>query len=223
MPSIINAAGGAAGGLVTAGDTSGALQIQSNGVPVIDVGTSLNTSLAGNLDVAGSLDVSGNIARNGVLIPLLTRGASTTASGTNVTFTGIPSTAVQVTVVLSGVSVAAGDQIVVQIGSGTFVTSGYGSVSVASAQTNAVLSTNSSTGFIVYSAGLGDFTTVVMQLYQVGNNNWTSAHFGQRSGWGLVGGNSGGVQLAGPLDRVRITTNSGGDSFDAGVINIFYQ
>ena len=53
MPSTINAVSGGAGGLVTAGDASGTLQIQTGGVTAITVGATQNVTVAGSL-TAGS-------------------------------------------------------------------------------------------------------------------------------------------------------------------------
>jgi hypothetical protein len=121
-----------------------------------------------------------------------------------------------------GVSTSGGSQILVQIGSGSLTTSGYTeSLSVASAQTNAVQSITSTAGCILYSGSASEITQVNMVLTPVSGNTWLSTHSGSRSGWGLVG--SAYVTLGGVLDRVRITTVSTTDNFDAGSINILYE
>ena len=154
---------------------------------------------------------------------VITSGTSVSStSGTSIDFTGIPSWVKRITVMLNGVSTAGGSQIQIQIGSGSFTTSGYSSLSVATAQTNAVLSTNSSTGAIFYSGSAGEATYAHMVFTQITTNAWMSTHVGQRTGWGLHG-NSPTVTLGGALDRVRITTVSGTDTFDAGLINIMYE
>jgi hypothetical protein len=55
MASIINAVSGGSGGLVTAGDASGTLQIQTGGTTAITVGATQNVTAAGNVTVTGSL------------------------------------------------------------------------------------------------------------------------------------------------------------------------
>jgi hypothetical protein len=42
-----------------------------------------------------------------------------------------------------------------------------------------------------------------------------------RSGWSVTG--AGNLSLSGALDRVRITSFNGTDTFDAGSINILYE
>ena len=51
---------------------------------------------------------------------------------------------------------------------------------------------------------------------------WVESHaIGGTGSWTSHGG--GGVTLSGTLDRVRITTVNGTDTFDAGSINILYE
>lgn len=148
--------------------------------------------------------------------------AVATTSGTSVDFTSIPSWVKRITVMLVGVSTNTGSQLLVQIGSGSFTTTGYSeSVSVASAQTNTVQSATSTAGCILYSGGASDITQVHMVLTLVSGNTWLSTHSGSRVGWGLVG--SAYITLGGILDRLRLTTVNGTDTFDAGSINILYE
>jgi hypothetical protein len=61
-----------------------------------------------------------------------------------------------------------------------------------------------------------------MTLTLVSGNAWVSSHaYGDGSGAVMTGG--GNVTLGGTLDRVRITTVNGTDTFDAGSINILYE
>ena len=156
-------------------------------------------------------------------VQTLTSGtAVATTSGTSVDFTGIPPAVKRITIMLVGVSTSAGSQLLVQLGSGSFTTSGYSeSVSVASAQTNTVQSVNSTAGCILYSGSASEVTQVHMVFTLVSGNTWLSTHSGARSGWGLAG--SAYVTLGGVLDRLRLTTVSGTDTFDAGSVNILYE
>ena len=152
---------------------------------------------------------------------MLTLGTAQNASGTAVDFLNIPATARRITVMFNGVSTNGGSQVQVQLGAGSIQTSGYNSVSVATAQTNAVQSTTSVAGFVVFSGGASDTTIAHMVLTNVSGNAWLASHCGQRSGWGLNGGAN--VSLSGTLDRIRITTVNGADVFDAGTINIMVE
>lgn len=55
----------------------------------------------------------------------------------------------------------------------------------------------------------------------VSGNTWVSSHCVARGGGGVGGGKS--PSLSGTLDRIRLTTVNGTDTFDAGSVNIMYE
>jgi len=146
-------------------------------------------------------------------------------SGTSIDFTGIPSWVKRITVMFSGVSTNGSSNIQVQIGSGTFTTSGYlGSAAFANNANGTVASTFTA-GFGVVVAGTASTASSgTVQLSLFGNNVWVSMSAIGRSDANAAA-YSGGVSpsLSGSLDRVRITTVNGTDTFDAGSINILYE
>ena len=150
----------------------------------------------------------------------MTAVAST--SGTSIDFTGIPSTAKRITVMFSGVSTNGSSNLQVQIGSGSFTTSGYlGAMGYAGAGSTAALITTGfgvANGFAASGVIHGGLTIV-----NISSNSWVAFLSGGYSSAAstLTGGGS--VSLAGVLDRVRFTTVNGTDTFDAGTINIFYE
>ena len=155
-------------------------------------------------------------------LQLISGTAVASTSGTSITFTGIPSWAKRITVMLNGVSNNAGSQFLVQVGSGSVTTSGYVSTSVNSTSTNAVGASTSTAGFIIASGTAAENTNGHMVLTLVSGNIWISSHaMARNTGWGLNGGGS--VTLSGTLDRVVLTTVNGTDTFDAGSINIMYE
>ena len=143
-------------------------------------------------------------------------GTAVTASGTSVDFTGIPAWAKRITVLLSGVSTSGSSPLLVQIGSGAIQNTGY----VSNAFTSNVNNNSSTSGFIldaVRSAAI--ITNGIQTIAALGANVYveTGCTGGSNS---LSGGN---VTLSGTLDRVRITTVNGTDTFDAGTINIMWE
>jgi hypothetical protein len=63
-----------------------------------------------------------------------------------------------------------------------------------------------------------------MVIAVISSNNYLQSHSGGISSSGAYPMNGGGsVTLSGTLDRVRITTVGGTDTFDAGSINILYE
>jgi hypothetical protein len=154
--------------------------------------------------------------------PLTLATAQATTSGTSIDFTGIPSWAKRITVMLSGVSTNATSSILIQIGdSGGFETSGY--VSAANIQSNVVLS--STQGFIlnpttVAAAGL---RSGAVQLMNISSNTWVSSGnvYDSTNLW--TSATAGGKSLSDTLTQVRLTTVNGTDTFDAGSVNIMYE
>lgn len=188
-------------GLVQTADTSGQIDLQSNGTTQLTVSS---TGAYGQLKSA-------------------TAQAST--SGTSITFSSIPSWAKRITVMFSGVSTSGTAQILVQIGAGSITTTGYLGTACLNV-TGATTNTNS-TGFriepsdaSVTAASVRHGTAV---LTNITGNTWcfTCAHGHSNTNCSTYGGGS--LALSGTLDRVVITTTNGTDTFDAGSINIMYE
>ena len=147
--------------------------------------------------------------------------AQASTSGTSIDFTSIPSWVKRITVACKDVQTNGTSYKLVQIGSGSIVTSGYTSyASVVSSTGNGFI--GSSAGMIVLadSSSLGFSGQVVLTL--VGSNTWCSSYAGQSTSDAASFG-GGNIVLGGTLDRVRFTTVNGTDTFDAGLINILYE
>ena len=155
------------------------------------------------------------------MIPVL----SISTSGTNIDFTGIPSWVKRITIMFNEVSLAGNAEILLQVGSGSFIATGY--ISTASyAGPNTVSSQGSNIGFLITS---NSNSTMVVSgtttLCLINNNTWTHSGTLCKIGTGTSGAQlCGGVSpnLSGALDRIRITSTTG-TTFDAGSINILYE
>ena len=141
---------------------------------------------------------------------------------TSVDFTGIPNTAKRVVVVCYGMSTDGTVPPVLQVGSGSIVTSGYsGSISNFGTIVTTVKIT---TGFrmdadkdAAKSVWHGKWT-----LEHVGSNTWLcTGTFGRSNAQGTTYLN-GAITLASNLDRCRISMN-GTTFFDAGTANIMWE
>lgn len=144
--------------------------------------------------------------------------AVNSTSGTSIDFTGIPTGVKRITVIFNGVSTNGTSIVQVQIGSGSFLTSGYSS----STSTNGANGT-ATAGFIVTSNnGATDIRSGIMTIVNISSNTWV---MGANVGLTTVNcsTSAGVVSLSGTLDRVRITTANGTDTFDAGSINVLYE
>jgi hypothetical protein len=147
-----------------------------------------------------------------------------TVSGTTVDFTSIPSWVKRVTVILSGVSTNGTSDMLLQIGAGSVVTSGYASGN-GSVDGGGFAGFTSTQGFTL--ASRSQVATTIRHgsvvLTNVTGNTWVATvSFGTSdTSGGTVGGGT--LALAGSLDRVRLTTAGGVNTFDAGSVNIFYE
>jgi hypothetical protein len=181
--------------------------------------------LDANVTTAKILDA--NVTPAKLSQPLTLETAKATTSGTSVEFTGIPSWVKRITVILNGVSTNGSNNVELQIGSGSYSTSGYdtfcsyvgGSAFSASAFGGGFgIIMGGGTSALCYGRYTLDLIggnkyigSGVFHLHQVGIAQFTL----QSAGASPV--------LSGPMDRIRITVIGGSNTFDAGSINIMYE
>ena len=185
-------------GFVQSADTSGEIFLQNNGTTRLSV---LSTGVSGTL-IQGT--------------------AVASTSGTAIDFTSIPSWVKRITVIFQGVSLAQSGQVQVRLGtSGGVVATGY-SGSVFYGNTGG--STAMSTGFLTDGVAIGaaGLRNNILSVVNISGNSWVFSGLtvNTDSGTSIAAGN---LTLGGTLDRVRITTLNGTDTFDAGTINIQYE
>jgi hypothetical protein len=166
--------------------------------------------------INGSAGVTTN---SGAVYDSLQRGTAVTASGTSVDFTGIPSWVKRITVMFSGVSGNGTSPFLIQIGSGSFTTTGYDSNATSSGAV-----TQSTAGFAITQYSLAaNLNNGHVVITNISTNTWVeSGIIGARAS-NTLSSSCGSVSLSGTLDRIRITTVNGTDTFDAGSINILYE
>ena len=160
---------------------------------------------------------------------VITSGTSVAStSGTSIDFTSIPTWVKRITVMLNGVSTnAASSGVQIQIGAGSVVTSGYTGGALVFISTPNIGQSSVTTGFAIepatsaITAATLRYGTVVLTL-QTGNT-WISTATINHTGTSTGSSGCGSIALGGTLDRVRITTANGTDTFDAGSINILYE
>jgi hypothetical protein len=150
--------------------------------------------------------------------------AVASTSGTSIDFTGIPSWVKRVTVMMNGVSTNGASLLQVQLGTSSGVaTSGYVGAS-DNQSTGGGLTTSFTTGlFLERTADPSLVRQGLATFCLVSSNNWIGTYLGSSTGLTTIAFGSTRVTLSGTLDRVRITTANGTDTFDAGSINIMYE
>lgn len=182
-----------------------------------------NTTISGALAVSGNAVITGTLQANGVsgtIYPLTLMTAQASTSGTFVDFTGIPSWARRVTVLLNGISTNGTSAFLIQVGTSSgLVTTGY-----TSGASYSGFNIVSSVGFVLTTGATAASThSGITTLATLGSNTWVQSGTCSFSSLAQVGASGGNVTLAGTLDRVRITTVNGTDVFDGGSINIMYE
>jgi hypothetical protein len=156
----------------------------------------------------------------------ITQGTAVTlTSQTSVDFTSIPSWVKRVTIMLANVSTNGSSPVQIQIGSGSISTSGYVGAETEFANGGVAGVALLSAGFQLDVGGLSASTVRIGQyiLSSAGANFYTLTGAYGRSDTTRSTFTSGGISLAGTLDRIRLTTVNGTDTFDAGVVNILYE
>lgn len=161
---------------------------------------------------------SGTLSSTGNSLTLST--AVNTTSGTLVDFTGIPSWVKRITVILSGVSTNGTSNLLLQLGtSGGMVSTGY----LGSCQTQASAA-QSTTGIMLCNTVAA--TTVLhgsCVLSLLTGNTWIASGVTGKSDSAQNSQFASSIVLSSTLDRLRLTTVNGTDTFDAGSVNILYE
>lgn len=147
-----------------------------------------------------------------------------TTSGTEKEFTSIPAGTRKIVLLLDGVSTNGSSNLLVQIGdSGGYETTNYTSNSSTDGGTRAL----STAGFVITAVNSASYApTGVVRLYLANSSHkWISDHqIGDQPNAGQeLGGGSGRKTLSAELDRIRLTTVNGTDTFDAGTVNIQFE
>lgn len=189
---------------------SGAVAVAKGGTGLTAVGTSGNVLTSNGSAWASTAPAGGFTLGTPVL----------STSGTAIDFTSIPSGTKIIHISYSGVSTNGTSRPIVQIGdAGGIETSGYLGTGWRASPRN-------------YTDGFGlsdDWAGVVivqgittLTLLDSSTFTWAStSQLGRTDAHHLLG--AGAKSLSAELDRVRITTQGGSDTFDAGKINIQYE
>jgi hypothetical protein len=147
----------------------------------------------------------------------LTLATVQTATGASIDFTGIPSWAKKITVILN--EVASSGPLLIQLGdSGGVEATGYISTSIVVDNVGGSAGGSNTTGFL-FSQGLTAISGLV-QIVNVSGNIWISSHVGKITTSQISSG-GGSKTLSATLDRIRLTTSSG--TLTSGSANIMYE
>jgi len=145
--------------------------------------------------------------------------AVASTSGTSIDFTSLPAWVKRITVMFSGLSTNGTSIPIIQIGGGSVETTGY---------LGAAISNTTVTAFTT-GIGLGGSNSAasvrsgLVQIVTLGSNLWVAGGSLAQTDSSVAGSMAANKTTAATLDRVRITTVNGTDTFDAGSVNILYE
>ena len=146
--------------------------------------------------------------------------AQASTSGTSIDFTGIPSWVKRVTVMFNGVSTSGSSSPQIQLGSSSGIeTSGY----LGSSEANGFSVVHSTGWKFNESHGASNILHGSLVITSMGSSAWVMQGIVSRSDLNIICRTSGSKTLSSTLDRIRITTVNGTDTFDAGSINILME
>lgn len=142
-----------------------------------------------------------------------------TTSGTSVNLsTSIPSTAKRVTLLLDGVSTSGLSGYIIQGGAGSFDTSGYTSV----CRTEGTSATSTAGFIFTINPSSSSAYRGALVLQSMGSNKWSLSGV-VADGTAFTVTAVGVRTFGGVLDRLRITTAGGSDTFDAGSVVVTWE
>lgn len=185
-------------------------------------------TVAGKVELATSAEVQAGTDSVRAVTPaglvaakIIPQTSQNTTSGTYKEWTGIPAWVNRVTVMLNEVSTNGASDLLVQIGAGSYATSGYVSASSLVYGTNLCTQSSVSSGFNIFSNDAGQTTTGALTLVRMTGNIWVASGSLVRSTAHPIS-LSGRISLGGALDRLKFTSVSG-DTFDGGSVNIAWE
>ena len=148
--------------------------------------------------------------------------AQNSTSGTAIDFTGIPSWVKRITVMFNGVSTSGTSNLQILLGTSSgFESTGYIG---AAGYGGSGATTWNSTGFLLYTImNAANTLSGSAKVEVVSTNTWTESGILAMNTGNAPCLSGGSKSLSSTLDRVRITTVNGTDTFDAGSINIMYE
>ena len=126
--------------------------------------------------------------------------------------------------ILDGVSTNGASPVLLQLGDseGAEIT-GYSDSATAITGVNACAVASYTTGFAVLGSTAGAARSGILTIANLASNTWVASGTFNELGSGSAGHTQGSKTLSTTLDRVRLTTVNGTDTFDGGTVNITYE
>ena len=180
------------------------------------------TSGAGDIEEA-TLGANMSFSGGALLNTIVAGTAAASTSGTEVAFTGIPSWVKRVTMMLQGVSTNGSNTLLVQIGNGSYTSTGYLGASASIASGVSPSNSTFTTGFGINGGSASNVYHGSVTIERISSGNYVANGMFAASNTGNMFPTAGYLNLGSAIDRIRLTTSGGTDTFDAGSVNILYE
>lgn len=165
---------------------------------------------------------TGTVVVSGINSSITAASAQASTSGTSIDFTSIPSWVKRITINFNSVSLNGSANFLLQLGTSSGAeTTGYSSSSIYGGSASG--SGSSTSGFVSISGAGSNVMSGAFTVTNVSGNIWVMTGMTANNGGTIIVFATGVKTTASTLDRVRITTSNGTDTFDSGSINILYE
>lgn len=195
-----------------------------------------NSTVGGTLGVTGALSgssasftgaLSGNTVADasGTLRARVLGTSQAATSGTSRDFTSIPSWVNRITLLLDSVSTNGSSIPIVQLGTSSGVeTSGYVGANGGNAVSAGAGGATPTSGHgLALAGGSTSVFTGTVTITRISDNKWIITNITTYSSGSAMAYGASVKTLGAALDRIRLTTVNGTDTFDAGSVNILYE
>ena len=209
----------------TAEAANGTMKLLARGNPGATTQDIITVDASGVVDHPQGLKIAGTSGQR-----MMLTAAKATTAGTVVDFspadgTGIPGWAKKITILLDGVSSNGASVFQIQLGTSSGIDSGgYSSHVFRLSNASLTSNTSSATGFACQTGNAAaDTLSGRATLTLRSGFTWNMDAMFNTSSGGFTQGNNGQKTLSGVLDRIRLTTQNGTDTFDAGSVSLLIE
>jgi len=207
--------------VATTGALTAAVSLSS---PLLTATSQVLTDTISEYTSAAGVTVDGVLIKDSLIgaqfRPITEATLQSTTSGTSVVFNDLPSWVKRITIIFNGVSFSGANTCQIRLGTGTsgspvWISSGYVGASTAVGGTTI----NPTSAFGISCGSAASFSGK-MEIFKLSSSVYVSSHAAATTV--LVGGGGVLTGIGATITQLQIAP-SGGDNFDAGSINIFYE
>ena len=207
----------------TAEAANGTMKLLARGNPGATTQDIITVDASGVVDHPQGLKIAGTSGQRMMLMAAKATTAGTVVDFSPVDGTGIPSWAKRVTVQFYAVSTSGASPLMVQLGAGAVQTSGYASSITTPSQAAATGGATANTGLVFGGQTATNVMTGHIVITLLSGFNYVASTYGAFEGLNITWQGGGRTTLSGTLDRIRLTTVNGTDTFDAGSVSLLIE